>query len=81
MISDVVLMADLLMRNVVDDEDDRAIDALASRMGISRSEVLRREARNLARRGAEPMTREDLDRSVAIFTDALDEDLMEQAWR
>lgn len=73
-------MADLLIRNV-DDEDIRAIDALASRMGISRSELLRREARNLARRAAEPMERADLDRSAAIFADAMDDDVMEQAWR
>jgi hypothetical protein len=73
-------MADLLIRNV-DDEDVKAIDALAARMGISRSELLRRETTNLARRGAEPMTREDLDRSAAIFADALDDDLVERAWR
>lgn len=73
-------MADLLIRNV-DEDDVKAIDALAARLGISRSELLRREARQLARRAAEPTTRADLDRSVAIFADALDDELMEQAWR
>lgn len=73
-------MADLLIRNVGDD-DVKAIDALASRMGISRSELLRREARNLARRGAEPMTRDDLDVSIELFSDVLDDEVMEQAWR
>ena len=57
-------MPDLLIRNV-DDDDIKAIDALATRMGISRAELLRREARNLARRGNEPMSRSDLDSSVA----------------
>lgn len=73
-------MADLLIRNV-EDEDVRAIDALAARMGISRSELLRREARNLARRGTEPMTTADLDRSAAVFADALDDEVMGKAWR
>jgi plasmid stability protein len=73
-------MADLLIRNV-DDEVVKSIDALAARMGISRSELLRREARNLARRGVEPMVRADLDRSVAIFADVLDDDVMDHAWR
>lgn len=73
-------MPDLLIRNV-DDDDIKAIDALATRMGISRAELLRREARNLARRGKEPMSRTDLDSSVALFADVLDEKLMEDAWR
>lgn len=73
-------MTDLLIRNI-DDDDVRAIDALAARMGLSRNELLRREARALASRSNEPMAREDLDRSVALLSDALDDDIMEQAWR
>ena len=73
-------MVDLLIRNI-DVEDVRSLDALAAHMGISRGELLRREARSLARRGVEPMTRADLDRSAEIFADVLDEDVMEQAWR
>lgn len=73
-------MVDLLIRDV-DVEDVRSLDALAAHMGISRSELLRREARSLARRAVEPMTRADLDRSVEIFADALDDDVMERAWR
>ncbi|MFT4163971.1 MAG: ribbon-helix-helix protein, CopG family [Microlunatus sp.] len=73
-------MVDLLIRNM-DVEDVRSLDVLAAHMGISRGELLRRQARSLARRGAEPMTRADLDRSAAIFTDALDEGIMEKAWR
>ncbi len=73
-------MPDLLIRNVEDD-DVKAIDALAARMGISRAELLRREAHNLARRGNVPMRRSDLDTSTALFADVLDEEIMEQAWR
>lgn len=72
-------MPDLLIRNL-DDEDLRGIDALARRLGISRRELLRREAHNLARRGTVPVTREDLGRSAAVFADALDESVMDNAW-
>lgn len=73
-------MPDLLIRNVEGD-DIRAIDELAARMGISRTELLRREVRNLARRGREPMRRRDLDDSAALFSDVLDDEIMERAWR
>jgi len=73
-------MPDLLIRNV-DDDDIKAIDALATRMGLSRAELLRREAHKLARRGNGPMSRTDLDFSAALFADVLDPEIMEQAWR
>lgn len=72
-------MPDLLIRNV-DEADVRAIDALAARLGLSRSELLRRQARQLAHRGTEPTTRESFERSIALFSDAFDEDVMKQAW-
>lgn len=40
-------MTDLLIRNINED-DVRAIDALATRLGLSRNELLRRETMNLA---------------------------------
>lgn len=73
-------MADLLIRGV-DDDDLAAIDALATRLGISRSELLRRETRNLARRGRAPLRREDLDASAALVADVLDDEVMKRAWR
>ena len=72
-------MTDLLLRNV-DDAAVAAIDAQAERMGISRAELLRRETENFARRFGEPVTRADLARSAEIFADALDDDVMAQAW-
>jgi len=73
-------MPDLQICNVAHG-DIKTIDALAARMGISRTELLRREVHKLARRGTEPMSRSDLDSSVALFVDVLDENLMEKAWR
>jgi hypothetical protein len=49
-------------------------------MGISLAELLRRETENFARRFGEPVTRADLARSAEIFADALDDDVMAQAW-
>ena len=72
-------MTDLLIRNV-DDAAVAAIDAQAERMGISRAELLRRETENFARRFGEQVTRADLARSAEIFADALDDDVMAQAW-
>ncbi|MFT3888856.1 MAG: ribbon-helix-helix protein, CopG family [Arachnia sp.] len=72
-------MTDLLIRNV-DEAAVAAIDSLAERLGISRAELLRRETENLARRVGEPVTRADLKRSAEIFADALDDDVMAQAW-
>lgn len=73
-------MTDLLIRDV-DPADIRGIDALAARLGISRSELLRREVKKLAQRGAEPVTRERLRQSAELLVDACDEDVMAQAWR
>ena len=72
-------MADILIRNV-GDADLRGIDALAERLGISRSELLRRETKKLGTLGAPPASRDDLDRSSRVFSDALDDEIMAQAW-
>ncbi|MGC3953147.1 MAG: ribbon-helix-helix protein, CopG family [Propionicimonas sp.] len=72
-------MTDLLIRNV-DEADVRGIDALAARLGISRSELLRREAKKLARRGAVSVTPADLERSASLMVDLLDDEVMGQAW-
>ncbi|MFT3714445.1 MAG: ribbon-helix-helix protein, CopG family [Gordonia sp. (in: high G+C Gram-positive bacteria)] len=73
-------MTDVLIRNV-DDDDLRHIDALAAELGLSRSELLRRETRELARRHAlSTVTVDDIRSSAALARGALDEDLMRQAW-
>ncbi|GAB3488073.1 ribbon-helix-helix domain-containing protein [Flexivirga lutea] len=73
-------MVDILIRNV-DDDDLKAIDAMAASRGISRSELLRREAHEFARRhNGESVTVDDLRRSLALTTDLLDDDVMRGAW-
>ncbi|MFT4165367.1 MAG: ribbon-helix-helix protein, CopG family [Microlunatus sp.] len=73
-------MADVLIRNV-DDEDLRRIDALAADQGISRNELLRREAHEVARRHAlSQVSLEDLQRVAKLARGVLDEDLMRRAW-
>ncbi|MBD0023691.1 ribbon-helix-helix protein, CopG family [Gordonia pseudamarae] len=73
-------MTDILIRNV-DDDDLRHIDALAAELGLSRTELLRRETKELARRHARSqVTVDDVRRSVDLARGALDEDLMRQAW-
>lgn len=72
-------MTDLLIRNV-DDAAVAAIDAQAERMGISRRSCFGARPRIPARRFGEPVTRADLARSAEIFADALDDDVMAQAW-
>jgi D-serine deaminase-like pyridoxal phosphate-dependent protein len=72
-------MADLLIRDVPDDVV-AAIDADASRLGLSRTEYLRRAlARTATRSGGVAV--EDLARFEATFADLADDDLMRQAWR
>jgi len=72
-------MADLLIRDVPDDVL-AAIDAKAQRLGVSRSEYLRRA---LARERAVTdvdVTVHDLERFGDTFADLADEDVMRQAW-
>lgn len=73
-------MTDILIRNI-DDDDLRHIDALAVELGVSRSELLRREARELARRHAlSQVTLDEVRQSVGLAQGVLDDDLMKQAW-
>lgn len=70
-------MTDVLIRNVPE-EDLRRIDEKASRLGMSRTDYLRRQIADDARRSApdRPLTADDF----AKFADLADEDLMRQAW-
>ncbi len=75
-----VLVTDMLIRDVPDDVV-AAVDARASRLGLSRSEYVRRRlAQDAAGTGA-PVSTEDLARFAEDFGDLADPEVMSQAWR
>ncbi len=75
-----VLVTDMLIRDVPDDVM-AAVDARASRLGLSRSEYVRRRlAQDAAGAGAVVRT-EDLTRFSELFGDLGDPDVLSQAWR
>jgi hypothetical protein len=71
-------MTDLLIRDVPDDVV-AAIDANAGRLGLSRTEYLRR---TLAQAAHQPttVTVDQLRDFGEMFADLADEDVMRQAW-
>lgn len=74
-------MADLLIRDVPEDVV-AAIDAGASKLGLSRSEYLRRTLTQVA--AAKPggtVTVDDLVRFGHVFADLADDDVMQRAWQ
>lgn len=70
-------MADLLIRDVPD-HVVAAIDANAKRLGLSRSEYLRRQIAATAAVG--PVTVDDLVRFSEAFSDLADPEVMAKAW-
>ncbi len=73
-------MTDVLIRDVPD-EVMAAVDAHAGRLGLSRSEYLRRRlAQDAATPGA-PVRVEDLAQFAGTFADLADPDVMSQAWK
>lgn len=72
-------MTDVLIRNV-DDETLRRIDADAKRLGLSRTEYLRRAVERLGQGVPRKTTVEDLERFAERFADLEDEAVMEGAW-
>ena len=72
-------MPDILIRDVPD-EAVAALDAHAQRLGLSRSEYLRRLLAQDASRSSQTVTVEDLRRSAAVFRDLDDPDVMAAAW-
>ena len=73
-------MTDMLIRDVPDDVI-AALDAHAGRLGLSRSEYVRRRlAQDAAVTGA-PVTVQDLARFADVFGDLADPDVMTQAWQ
>jgi hypothetical protein len=73
-------MSDMLIRDVPEDVLT-AIDANAARLGLSRSEYVRRELARVAQRSASSVTTDDLQRFVITFSDLANADVMDQAWK
>jgi hypothetical protein len=73
-------MTDVLIRDVPDDVI-AVLDAHAGRLGLSRSEYVRRRLAQDAARAGSPVSIEDLARFTEVFGDLADPDVMSQAWR
>ncbi len=72
-------VTDVLVRDVPDDVV-AALDARASRLGLSRSEYLRRRLAQEAVTTAQPVTIADLAVFAATFADLGDGEVMKGAW-
>ena len=72
-------MTDLLIRDVPDSVI-AALDARAGRLGLSRSEYLRRRLAQEAALPGSPVTLKDLARFADDFADLADLDVMSEAW-
>jgi len=73
-------MTDILVRDVPENVV-AALDAQAGRLGLSRSEYVRRRLAQDAARQDSPVTVEDLARFADVFGDLTDPDVMSRAWR
>jgi len=71
---------DLLIRDIPD-EVIAALDAEARRLGLSRSEYLRRTLSQAFPRADRLVTVDHLSDFAATFADLADTELMDQAWR
>ena len=80
MISLEVEMTDVLIRDVPDDVI-AALDAHAGRLGLSRSEYVRRRLAQDAAVPGTPVTVEDLARFADMFGDLADPDVTTRAWQ
>ncbi|MBW3664441.1 MAG: antitoxin [Actinobacteria bacterium] len=72
-------MTDVLIRDVPD-EVVSAIEAKAKRLGLSRTEYLRRQMVRVASGTDEPVTVEALRQLAETFADLADRDVMRGAW-
>ena len=72
-------MTDILVRDVPD-EVITALDARASRLGLSRSEFLRRRLAQEALNSPQPVTAEHLAAFAETFADLGDPEVMKGAW-
>jgi plasmid stability protein len=73
-------MTDVLIRDVPD-EVIAALDTRAERLGLSRSEYLRRRLTQDAAAPGSPVSVKDLARFAETFGDLADPDVMSQAWK
>jgi len=72
-------VTDILVRDVPEDVV-AALDARASRLGLSRSEYLRRRLAQEAETDPQPVTVEHLAAFAETFTDLGDAEVMKGAW-
>ena len=72
-------MTDVLIRNV-DESTLRRIDLAAERLGLSRTEYLRRAVTRLGRGTERSTTVDDLHVFGDRFADLTDADVMNEAW-
>jgi plasmid stability protein len=72
-------MTDILIRDVPE-EVIAVLDAHAARLGLSRSEYVRRRLAQDAATPGSPVNVEDLARFADTFADLADPDVMSQAW-
>lgn len=73
-------MTDMLIRDVPDDVI-AAVDAHARRLGLSRTEYVRRRLTQDAAVQGSTVGVQDLVRFTETFTDLADPEVMTQAWR
>ena len=73
-------MTDMLIRDLPD-EVVAALDAQAERLGISRSEYVRRRLTQDAVTSGATVSTTDLARFAEVFADLDDPDVMSRAWR
>jgi plasmid stability protein len=77
---EAMLMTDMLIRDVPDDVI-ATLDARATRLGLSRSEYVRRRLAQDAAATASPVSTSDLARFASAFGDLADPDVMSGAWQ
>jgi len=75
-----VLVTDILIRDVPD-EVIAAVDAHAGRLGLSRSEYVRRRLAQDAAASGSPVSVDDLTRFADAFGDLADPEVMSRAWQ
>jgi Ribbon-helix-helix protein, copG family len=73
-------MTDMLIRDIPD-EVIAGLDAHAGRLGLSRSEYVRRRLAQDAAKPGSAVSVQDLARFAETFADLGDPDVMSQAWR
>jgi plasmid stability protein len=77
---EAMLMTDMLIRDVPDDVI-ATLDARATRLGLSRSEYVRRRLAQDAAATESPVSTSDLARFADTFGDLADPDVMSRAWQ